>query len=59
MQRDAGHLHQAPRSERDHGLRHSDQAAAGVDTAAEARRIEEAVIEAFRIVFRKMEEGKL
>jgi len=59
MQRDAGHLHQAPRSDRDHGVRYSDQISASADPTAEARRIEEAVIEAFKVVFRKMEEGTL
>ena len=59
MQRNAGHLHQTPRPDRDHGVRHSDQEATSADPTAEARRIEEAVIEAFKVVFRKMEEGKL
>jgi Xaa-Pro aminopeptidase len=40
-------------------VRHSDQISAGADPAAEARRIEAAVIEAFKAVFRKMREGKL
>jgi hypothetical protein len=40
-------------------VRHSDQEATRADPTAEARRIEEAVIEAFKVVFRKIEEGKL